>query len=180
MWLAKNIRKPGDKLPTSKTVGAFYTRIFAALLFLIGVLSCVSAQVSTSNFQQSTTPRRVHGNGEPTHADILRGAYGPYRSNNDLLYYHLDLRVDPEKKYISGKNTIRFKLLTDGTGIQRNVLPTFQIRNVLLDEAAPKTTALQDQGAAGRTLFIDFPNTLKRGKTYTIEFYYSGNPVEMG
>ena len=35
---------------------------------------------------------------EPTHADILRGAYGPYRANNDLLFYHLDVRVDPEKK----------------------------------------------------------------------------------
>jgi hypothetical protein len=24
-----------------------------------------------------------------THADVLRGAYGPFRTNNDLLYYHL-------------------------------------------------------------------------------------------
>jgi hypothetical protein len=23
-------------------------------------------------------------------ADHLRGGYGPYRANNDLLYYHLD------------------------------------------------------------------------------------------
>ena len=35
----------------------------------------------------------------PSHADILRGEYGRYRANNDLLYYHLDVRVDPEKKY---------------------------------------------------------------------------------
>jgi ferric-dicitrate binding protein FerR (iron transport regulator) len=54
----------------------------------------------------------------PTHADILRGAYGAYRANNDLLYYHLDVRVDPEKKFLSGKNTIRFKMLRDGTRIQ--------------------------------------------------------------
>src|ERR1039458_1909563 len=47
----------------------------------------------------------------PTRADILRGEYGPYRANNDLLFYHLDVRVDPEKKYLSGKNTIRFKML---------------------------------------------------------------------
>ena len=33
------------------------------------------------------------------HADLLRGEYGPYRANNDLLFYHLDMRVDPEKKY---------------------------------------------------------------------------------
>src|SRR5262249_16813121 len=36
----------------------------------------------------------------PSRADILRGEYGPYRSNNDLLYYHLDVRVDPVKQTI--------------------------------------------------------------------------------
>ena len=44
-----------------------------------------------------------------TRADILRGAYGAYRANNDLLFYHLDIRVDPEKKFLQGKNTIRFR-----------------------------------------------------------------------
>ncbi len=33
----------------------------------------------------------------PTRAEMLRGAYGPFRANNDLLYYHLDIRVDPVK-----------------------------------------------------------------------------------
>src|SRR5262245_61052503 len=51
-------------------------------------------------------------------ADLLRGEYGKYRSNNDLLYYHLDVRVDPEKKSISGKNTVRFKMLKDDSRIQ--------------------------------------------------------------
>ena len=31
----------------------------------------------------------------PTRADILRGEYGRYRANNDLLSYHLDIRIDP-------------------------------------------------------------------------------------
>src|ERR1700722_10948966 len=51
-------------------------------------------------------------------ADQLRGSYGPYRANNDLLYYHLDVRVDPDKQYLSGKNTIRFRMLQDGARIQ--------------------------------------------------------------
>ena len=53
----------------------------------------------------------------PTRLDLLRGAYGEDRANNDLISYHLDIRVDPEKKYISGKNTIRFKMLKDGKRI---------------------------------------------------------------
>src|SRR5580704_13852121 len=51
----------------------------------------------------------------PTRAEVLRGAYGPYRANNDLLYYHLDVRVDPVAKIIAGMNTVRFRMLTDGT-----------------------------------------------------------------
>ena len=67
----------------------------------------------------------------PTRAEILRGAYGPYRANNDLLYYHLDIRVDPEKQTISGKNTIRFKMLEDGARIQLDLLETLQVDKIL-------------------------------------------------
>ncbi len=59
------------------------------------------------------TTQRPPAQQPPTHADILRGEYGRYRANNDLLFYHLDIRVDPEKKFISGKNTIRFRMLKD-------------------------------------------------------------------
>src|SRR5918996_1514090 len=54
----------------------------------------------------------------PARANILRGEYGRYRANNDLLFYHLDIRVDPGKKRISGRNTIRFRMLKDDTRIQ--------------------------------------------------------------
>jgi aminopeptidase N len=115
-----------------------------------------------------------------TEGDILRGTYGPYRANNDLLYYHLDVRVDPEKKYLSGKNLIRFKMLQDGKRIQLDLVPVFQIDKIVLDGKNGKTTALKYERAAGRTVYVDFPKTLRQGDTYSIEFYYSGNPVEMG
>src|SRR5215212_6834327 len=54
----------------------------------------------------------------PTHADILRGEYGRYRANNDLLSYRLDVRVDPANKFISGTNSIRFRMLQDDRRIQ--------------------------------------------------------------
>src|SRR5262245_42754927 len=60
---------------------------------------------------QSRPPRVVVASEQ---SNLLRGAYGTYRANNDLVYYHLDVRVDPERKTISGKNTIRFKMLADG------------------------------------------------------------------
>src|SRR5215831_11916353 len=71
----------------------------------------------------------------PSRADILRGEYGPYRANNDLLYYHLDVRVDPEKKFLSGKNTVRFKMLQDGDRIQLDLHPALKVDRILLGTA---------------------------------------------
>ncbi len=110
----------------------------------------------------------------PTRADILRGAYGPYRANNDLLYYHLDIRVDPEKKFLSGKNIIRFKMLKGDTRIQLDLHDALKIDKILFG-----TTSLKYEREAG-AVFVDFPQTLHAGRVYAIDFYYSGNPVETG
>jgi aminopeptidase N len=110
----------------------------------------------------------------PTEADILRGAYGPYRANNDLLYYHLDVRVDPEKKFLSGKVTTRFKMLQDGTRIQLDLQDPLQVDKILFG-----TTELKYGRKLG-AVFLDFPETLKAGKTYSIDFYYSGYPKSTG
>ena len=110
----------------------------------------------------------------PTRADILRGEYGPYRANNDLLFYHLDVRVDPEKKFIGGRNTIRFKMLKDDTRIQLDLHEALHIDKILLG-----STTLQYQRDSG-AVFVDFPQTLRAGRVYTIDFYYSGNPLETG
>jgi aminopeptidase N len=149
----------------------------------MGALVCASAQTSSPtsqpqnsqpSSQQPATPRHLRGHGDPTHAEILRGAYGPYRSNNDLLYYHLDIRVDPDKKFISGKNTIRFKMLKDDTRIQLDLIDTLDIGKILLGETPLKYE--RDSGA----VFVDFPETLHSSHTYSIDFYYSGSPVQTG
>jgi aminopeptidase N len=111
---------------------------------------------------------------QPTRFDILRGGYGPYRANNDLLFYHLDIRVDPERKSLSGKNTIRFKMLRDGTRIQLDLHDALKIDKILLGKTELKFE--RDSGA----VFVDFPETLRAGETYSIDFYYSGNPTETG
>ncbi len=110
----------------------------------------------------------------PTRADILRGSYGPFRANNDLLYYHLDIRVDPVKQWISGKNTIRFRMLADGTRIQLDLRDTFAIDKILWGTIPLKYE--RDSGA----VFVDFPQTLHAGQVYSIDFYYSGHPVPIG
>ncbi len=136
-------------------------------LFLLAVRFLAPLFAQTA--QPAPPPARV-----PTHADILRGEYGPYRANNDLLFYHLDVRVDPEKKYLSGKNTIRFKMLQDATRIQLDLHAALNVDKILLGATPLKYE--RDSGA----VFVDFPETLRAGRTYSIDFHYSGNPVETG
>jgi aminopeptidase N len=110
----------------------------------------------------------------PSRADILRGDYGRYRANNDLLFYHLDVRVDPEKKFIRGKNTVRFRMLAEDTRIQLDLYPFLQVDKIVF-EGAPLRYE-REEGA----VFIDFPSPLRKGQVYSIDFHYSGNPVETG
>lgn len=110
----------------------------------------------------------------PTRADMLRGAYGPYRANNDLLYYHLDIRVDPEKKFIGGKNTIRFRMLKDGDRIQLDLTDKLHVDKILFG------STLLKYERDGSAVFVDFPHELRAGQVYSIDFYYSGNPPEVG
>jgi len=110
----------------------------------------------------------------PTRAEMLRGAYGPFRANNNLLYYHLDIRIDPEKKFLSGKNTIRFRMLKDGTRIQLDLTDALAIDKILLADTA--LTYERD----GSAVFVNFPRTLRAGQAYSVDFYYSGHPAETG
>src|ERR1043166_3680600 len=109
-----------------------------------------------------------------TKADILRGEYSRYRANNELEHYHLDVRVDPEKKTISGKNTIRFKMLKDDNRIQLDLHSALAIDKIVLGETKLKYE--RDSGA----VFVDFPEMLKAGRVVSIDFFYSGKPAQGG
>ena len=110
----------------------------------------------------------------PTRADLLRGEYGRYRANNDLLSYRLDIRVDPDRKFLSGTNSIRFKMLADDTRIQLDLYD-----NLAIDDIRLGATALEYERELN-SFFVRFPSTLKTGKTYAIEVRYSGSPREQG
>lgn len=169
---------PGDKQNMKANWGSrARTQLRKAtplLILILGTMLTTAAQTPTPTPQPSPAPQPPGAHHEPTHADILRGAYGQYRANNDLLYYHLDIRVDPDKKLVTGKNTIRFKMLKDDTRIQLDLADALNIDKILLGAAQLKYQ--RDLGA----VFVDFPETLHAGKTYSIDFYYSGTPVHQG
>ena len=164
------------------------------------VLPVVAVALAAETPQRTGTPQTPPAATTPTRANILRGEYGRYRANNDLLFYHLDVRVDPEKKYLSGKNTIRFRMLKDDTRIQLDLHEALKIDRILFAVEGQRVKGQgakrKEQRAKGRVsgsaatelkyerdsgaVFVDFPETLKAGRVYEIDFYYSGNPLETG
>jgi aminopeptidase N len=142
--------------------------VACALAVLLATPSPVRAQ------QQGTNPAPPTSLRAPSRAELLRGEYGRYRANNDLLYYDLDVRIDPAKKWISGRNSVRFKMLKDDTRIQLELYANLSVDRIVHDGRELKYT--RDHN----TVYIDFPDTLRSGRTYTIDFHYSGAPLEVG
>lgn len=137
-------------------------RVFFAIFVLMTGVLAISAQTPKPTPQPTPDP------------DALSGEYGRYRANNDLLYYHLDIRVDPDKKWIGGKTEIRFKMLKDDNRIQLDLTQALNIDKIVMGK-----TDLKYQRDK-RAVFVDFPKMLKAGKTYDIDFFYSGNPPARG
>jgi aminopeptidase N len=167
------------------TVGFGKSTFSVCLLFLFAATSLFAQRQQRAG---ATPPQTASTPKPPTHADILRGEYGRYRANNDLLFYDLDIRVDPAKKVISGSNTIRFKMLKDDTRIQLDLYDNLKIDKIVQvfegnssnkQIAARLSIPLKYERDSG-AVFVDFPQTLKAGRTYSIDFYYSGTPQTIG
>ena len=145
------------------------------ILRLIALLPLLFLPLSASNHAQSAAPSAAPpALRPPARLDILRGEYGRYRANNDLLSYRLDIRVDPDKKRLSGTNTIRFRMLSDDSRIQLDLYD-----NLAIDEIRMGTTALEYERELN-SFFVKFPAALKAGRTYAIDVRYSGAPREQG
>jgi aminopeptidase N len=124
-----------------------------------------------------TTPGRVRPPDvlkPPTKDDLLRGAYGPYRANNDLLFYKLKLRVDPTAKTISGTNLLRFRMLQPGQKIQLDLTPELSLDSITFQGEPLKYTREE------KSIFVEFPRMLKKGETDEVTVAYHGQPVTQG
>ncbi|HTV07552.1 MAG TPA: M1 family metallopeptidase [Candidatus Aquilonibacter sp.] len=156
----------------------------------ISALACISLLAASGSHAQANHPSEQRSSSAaaerrarqsdvlkpPTQDDILRGSYGPFRANNDLLSYALKLRVDPETKSIKGSNTIRFRMLEDGTRIQLELTPELNIDSITFNNQPLHYDRVPDT----RTLYLDFPETLRKGRVYEVVFAYSGRPVTQG
>ena len=107
-----------------------------------------------------------------TKTDTLRGTITPERIWWDLNYYDLDVTVDPAKKYISGKNTIRYTVLENNQVLQVDLQPPLKITKVTQKGKKLKFTS------ATNAHFIKLKQKQQKGAVNEIVVHYEGNPKE--
>lgn len=132
---------------------------FISLLVFLGFIS-IEAQTPLS--KKETFTRQ----------DTLRGSITPEREWWDLTYYHLDVKVDPDKKFISGKTSVHYEVLKP-----HNVL------QIDLQEPLNITKAVQNGEDLeikhdGNAHFISLKSPQNIGSINSVDVYYQGNPQE--
>ncbi len=107
-----------------------------------------------------------------TRQDTLRGSITPEREWWDLTYYHLDIKVDPDTKFISGKNTIQYKVLNGKNVMQVDLQSPMKITKITQND---KALAVNHDGNAH---FVELLETQNTGDINTIVVHYEGHPRE--
>jgi len=108
----------------------------------------------------------------PTRQDTLRGSITPEREWWDLTYYHLDIKVNPDKKFISGSNTVGYKVLKSNKMMQIDLQEPMKITSV---EADGKSLKFNREGNA---YFIELKQKQKKNDINYIKINYEGFPKE--
>ena len=108
----------------------------------------------------------------PTRQDSLRGSITPEREWWDLTYYHLDIKVEPDKKHISGSNTVGYKVLKSNKTMQIDLQEPMKITSVISNGKPLKFNR------EGNAYFIDLKAKQKKNDVNYIEIFYEGFPKE--
>ena len=105
-----------------------------------------------------------------TRQDSLRGSITPERVWWDLKHYNLEVKVNPEKKFISGINTMTYEVLEPGNVLQIDLQPPMMLQKVIQDNHELEIVS------DGNAHFIQLKESQEKGATNTIQLHFSGKP----
>jgi len=134
--------------------------------FFLTIFFCVF--LSFLSFSQGLMDQKNN----TTRQDTLRGSITPERSWWDLNYYHLDISVNPEKKYIEGSNLVYYTVLSSNYVMQIDLQEPLEL---LMAEQDGKELEIQKEGNA---YFINLKRNQIVGSLEKIKLFYKGNPRE--
>ncbi|TSJ41945.1 M1 family metallopeptidase [Fluviicola chungangensis] len=116
-----------------------------------------------------------------THADSLRGTYGPGRNWWDLRHYDLSVTFDISKKEIHGKNIITFSMIGKGpdelaitSTLQLDLQEPMIIDSVLINNNWVDPSKIKKDGAAYFIPFMSHDGSEKEENQLVV--YFHGKP----
>lgn len=107
-----------------------------------------------------------------THADTLRGMLRPERICFDVTFYDLDVKVDPENRSLSGRNTIHFKVIEETKRLQLDLFSNMTIERIV-DHKGNNLKYTRD----GDAVFVRLAHKLNPGANASLTVTYAGVPV---
>lgn len=135
------------------------------------LLFALSSMLLITSLQEASAQLMEKKN-EFTRADSLRGNLTPLRTCYDLQYYHLDVKVDVDKKFISGSNLFRFIATEDFSRLQFDLFANLKVDKVVYHgKELPFTREYN-------AVFVEFPVTIVKGNQDEFIVFYEGQPTE--
>jgi aminopeptidase N len=120
---------------------------------------------------QTTSAQLMQGRQNFTRADTLRGMLTPLRTCYDVKYYHLDVRVDLEKKALAGSTLFQFLATQNFKRLQFDLFANLAIDDISFNAISLKYTR------EFNAVFVDFPEEIKKGTIAEFKVTYRGLPV---
>jgi aminopeptidase N len=127
--------------------------LILAFVFLVNIINIFSQEIYTRK-------------------DSLQGGLRIERTSFDILRYDLNIKIDIDKKFISGYNDIYFSVVAKKANkIQIDLFDNMQVDSIVFERK--KLNYKRDNNA----VFIEFPYYLTAKSENSLRFYYSGNPI---
>jgi aminopeptidase N len=105
-----------------------------------------------------------------TRKDSLRGSLRPERTCFDVNFYDLKLKLEPQKKFISGSNGIYFTVKEPTKRLQIDLFSQYKISSILWNNQKLKFSREYN------AVFVEFPGELPVNSFQNIVVNYSGKP----
>ena len=125
-----------------------------------GDIDCIKVLETSSEVHAS-----IYGFNHPngfTKADSLRGKLTALRTCYDVLFYDLNVTVDPKTQSIKGNNILRFRTVHSFDRIQIDLFANMKIDKILFRNQ--ELTYTREFNA----VFIQFPNLVREGSVEEI------------
>lgn len=107
-----------------------------------------------------------------TKQDTLRGTITKERAWWNLIHYTLTLKIDAEKKFIKGSNTIQYEVLKKYPVMQIDLQDPLKITKVIQNNHDLDFTK------TGNAYFIQLQENQLVGTKKELTVFYEGNPIE--